>query len=229
MAALGDARGGWIASLNARMVGMTGSEAPVDGSPKRQVRLLLLDQTGVQYLAIGNALLRQRPPRGGFARLLDDVGKIRIPLVLPVPNKGTWPLPFRVPPRVSRYRATGISLASPQRGECRIGVTRCACGHSSSPWRWQYLSLPLKADRLRRSVGAVGAGAPAATATPHLVATAITATRLAPTATHQAPTAEPITADVWIGAVMATVGLASAAWVATGTEGLAFAARVSVA
>jgi hypothetical protein len=121
-------------------------------------------------------------------------------------------------------------------------VIRCACGHLSSPWRWQHLSLPLKADRLRRSVGAVGAGAPAATVTPHLVVTAITATHLAPTATHHATTAEPITVDVWAGAVTATeVGVATdteelalaalvlAAWVATDTEELALAARVLVA
>jgi len=42
---------------------------------------------------------------------------------------------------------------------------------------------------------------------------------LAPTATHLAPTAEPIMADVWAGAVTDTeVG------VATDTEGLALAA-----
>ena len=80
-------------------------------------------------------------------------------------------------------------------------------------------------------------------ATPHLGAMAITATHLAPTATHLAAfTAESITADVWGGAVTATVvgvatdtealalaALALAAWVATGTEGLAFAAWVLVA
>ena len=60
---------------------------------------------------------------------------------------------------------------------------------------------------------------------------------LAPTATHLATTAEPITADVWVGAVTATEvgvatdteGLALAAWVATDTEELALAARVLVA
>jgi hypothetical protein len=110
-------------------------------------------------------------------------------------------------------------------------VIRCACGHLSSPWRWQHLSLPLKADRLRRSVGAVGAGAPAATVTPHLVVTAITATHLAPTATHHATTAEPITADVWVGVAtdteeLALAALVLAAWVATDTEELALAALV---
>ena len=70
----------------------------------------------------------------------------------------------------------------------------------------------------------VGAGAPAATVTPHLLAMAITGTHLAPTATHLATTATP--SHLRRSLLRPTFGLARLRLprLATDTEGSALAA-----